>query len=290
MSSPGPRAPGSPPTRPAGSTTATRRGTPGWPAGRRVLTVALALLPLALTPVLPQLDAAGLTVAMAVCTVVGGVVGQLPVDRAFRWTRRQTGPGLAHQAARLAAQLASAAVGLVVALVVLAQLDRSTATPQGVAVAVLVAGFGIAVVDLARTGTVAELRVRAARRRGGDGRRVLGAGRARRPVRPGIVDDSAGRLVRRGADSGRCGGACSSSGSPPNSPVTPEANGAITRSARWCSPPLRPVSSTGSWPSRPDRRRQEPDAQPNATSANKSTWPGSVEVGKKITSSVPASW
>ena len=53
------------------------------------------------------------------------------------------------------AQLASAAGGLVVALAILAQLERFDATPPGVAVAVLVAGFGIAVVDLARTGTVA---------------------------------------------------------------------------------------------------------------------------------------
>jgi len=120
----------------------------GWTA---TLTLALALLPLALTPLLPQLDSAGLTVALAVCTVIGGIVGQLPIDRAFRWTRRRTGPALAQHAAILAAQLASAAAGLVVALVILAQLERFDATPQGVAVAVLVAGFGIPVVDLART-------------------------------------------------------------------------------------------------------------------------------------------
>jgi hypothetical protein len=124
----------------------------GWTA---VLTLGLALLPLALTHLLPHLDAAGLAVALAVCTVVGGVAGQLPVDRAFHWTRRQTGQALARHAARFSVQLASAAAGLVVARVVLAQLDRVAATPQGVAVAVLVAGFGIAVVDKARTGTVA---------------------------------------------------------------------------------------------------------------------------------------
>jgi type IV secretory pathway VirB6-like protein len=55
----------------------------------------------------------------------------------------------------LSAQLASAVAGLVVARVALAQLDRVQATPQGVAVAVLVAGFGIVVVGLARTGMVA---------------------------------------------------------------------------------------------------------------------------------------
>jgi len=122
----------------------------GWTAA---LTAALAMLPLALAPVLPQLDGAGLSVATAVCTVVGGVIGQLPIDRAFGWARRQTGPALVQLATRLAAQLAAAAVGLVVALVVLTHFDRWAATPQAAAVAVLVAGFGIAVVDLARTGT-----------------------------------------------------------------------------------------------------------------------------------------
>ena len=124
----------------------------GWTA---MLTIGLATLPLALTFLLPHLDAAGQAVALAVCTVLGGVAGQLSVDRAFHWTRRQTGHALAQHAARLSAQLASAAAGLVVAWVVLAQLDRVEATPQGVAVAVLVAGFGIVVVGLARTGTVA---------------------------------------------------------------------------------------------------------------------------------------
>ncbi len=173
----------------------------GWTA---TLTLALALLPLALTPLLPQLDSAGLTVALAVCTVIGGIVGQLPIDRAFRWTRRRTGPALAQHAAILAAQLASAAAGLVVALVILAQLERFDATPQGVAVAVLVAGFGIAVVDLARTRPHGELRFRAGRRRSGDVRGVLAAGRDREPVRVGTVDVAAGHLVRRGPGGRGC--------------------------------------------------------------------------------------
>lgn len=124
----------------------------GWTA---VLTIGLAMLPAAVTFVLPHLHAADLTVVVAVCTVVGGAAGQLPVERAFRWTTRQTGQTMARQAVRFAAQLACAAAGLVVAGIVLAQLDRVAATPQGIAVAVVVAGFGVVVVDRARTGTVA---------------------------------------------------------------------------------------------------------------------------------------
>jgi len=127
----------------------------GWLAGwTAVLTVVLALSTLALAKVLPHLDAAGLTVAAAVCTVVGGVAGQLPVDRAFRWARRQTGPTLAHHAMRFAAQSAAALGGVVVALLVLAQLDSVEPTPPGIVVAVVVAALAIVVVDLAGTGTV----------------------------------------------------------------------------------------------------------------------------------------
>jgi hypothetical protein len=124
----------------------------GWTA---VLTIGLAQLPVVLKFLLPHLHAADLAAAVAVCTVVGGVAGQLPVDRAFQWTRHQTGRALAHQAARFSAQLASAAAGLLVAGIVFAQAEWPAPTPQSIAVAVLVAGFGIVVVDLARTGTVA---------------------------------------------------------------------------------------------------------------------------------------